>query len=454
MEEKIEYNASIDASMENRNYTEQLRNGDFTITVNNQEISKITGYKFKILIQDKPTLEGILSREDMELIYRSYSSEGSNLTQRTVARYFPNYTFQEFKKILRAFNITKACSPLAPHIIEESSIDKLIQLTVQQKENDYLRKLEQDRSKLIESKYKDLIKEHNELKNKFYNISEFFTDIEYNPKPFNEISFNPGIRTLIINLSDMHVGATVSSKSIYNNPYDEFEITNRLNKILRTINNYSEQFDNIIVFNLGDSLDGYNGETTRGGHKLPQSMDNKAQVQVFVSCMVDFFSQLNQMFEQIPLSYACVGESNHDGDFGWLANHKLATILEYELNVDCYISDYYIDNVSVGNTTFVLCHGKDNKDMFKNLPLFIDTNTENKINEYLDYNNISGNVVFIKGDLHQSAISYGKKFTYWSVGSLFGSSEWIHKNFGNTKATCDFGIVSNDGLITSRIILN
>ena len=39
-----------------------------------------------------------------------------------------------------------------------------------------------------------------------------------------------------------------------------------------------------------------------------------------------------------------------------------------------------------------------------------------------------------------------------TVGSIFGSSQWIHKNFGNTKACCDYTIVdannqSLDGLI-------
>lgn len=454
MEENIEYNASIDASMENRNKTEQLRESSNYIKVNNQDIPQITGYRFKILVQDKPTLEGILSREDMELIHRSYSSEGSNLSQRSVARYFPTYTFQEFKKILRAFNITKASSSLAPHIIEESSIDKLVQLTIQQKENSYLKKLEQDKNNLVESKYKDLVKEHYNLKNKFSDLKEFFGDLNYDPKSFTDYKFinTKGKKTLILNLADMHIGAKVSDKSIYNNEYNETEVLRRLKKILDKVNSLKDQIDDIFVFNLGDSLDGYNGETTRGGHKLPQNMDNKEQVKTFINCMLFFFKNLKEINPNI--SYICVGESNHDGDFGWLANHKLITILDYQLEIQTYISDYYIDSIKVDDTTFILCHGKDNTDMFKNLPLYIDPNTENKLNEYLDYHGISGNIVFVKGDLHQSAISYAKKFTYWSVGSLFGSSSWIHKNFGNTKACCDYGILSDNTLLTGRIILN
>lgn len=90
--------------------------------------------------------------------------------------------------------------------------------------------------------------------------------------------------------------------------------------------------------------------------------------------------------------------------------------------------------------------------MYKNLPLTLDIKTENFINEYLDSKHISGNIVFVKGDLHQSAITYGRRFTYKSVSSLFGSSEWIHKNFGNTPWGCDYSIVDNKGRMLDRLV--
>ena len=142
-----------------------------------------------------------------------------------------------------------------------------------------------------------------------------------------------------------------------------------------------------------------------------------------------------------------------DGDFGYATNIALEAILTHK-GVDCTIFDKFIGEFNVGDTTFVLCHGKDNKDMFKNLPLTLDVKTENFINEYLDNKQIFGNkVVFVKGDLHQSATTYGRRFTYKSVGSLFGSSEWIHKNFGNTPACTDYSIVDGAKIIDGRIVL-
>ena len=83
-----------------------------------------------------------------------------------------------------------------------------------------------------------------------------------------------------------------------------------------------------------------------------------------------------------------------------MANKSLEgclAVLNPEIEVK--IIDKYIENFKVNSHTFVLCHGKDAKDVFKNMPLTINDKTENQINEYLDYNNISGNIHFIKGDL-------------------------------------------------------
>ena len=127
-------------------------------------------------------------------------------------------------------------------------------------------------------------------------------------------------------------------------------------------------------------------------------------------------------------------------------------ILNPEIEVKIF--ERYIEHFKVENHTFVLCHGKDAKDVFKNMPLTLNDKIENQINEYLDYNEISGKIHFVKGDLHQTAITYGKRFRYKSVASFFGSSEWIHKNFGNTRAACDFDVIDGDSILETRLVLN
>ena len=446
MEENVIYDASQDAKMEERIQVEQIRTE-----------GKITSYKFKILVRDKPALEGELTRDEVDLMYRLYAADGTNLTQREVSRYFPLYTFQEFKKILRAFNITKASAPFAQHILEEKTTEELIQLSLQRKENDYLKKYELQKEKLHETRYRELLKEHHELKQGVANFKEFLSDlkIDFNldiVKPTKDSDI-----AIVVYLSDMHIGAEVSDYSIYANPFNKEEVMRRMNLIIVELLRNAQTLGatKLIICNLGDSLDGYNGMTTRGGHPLPQNMNNKDQYKTFISSMLYLFSNCADSGIFNEIKYYCVEGGNHDGDVGFIANQALIASLNI-LNpeIDARVFEKFMDSFELFNNTFILTHGKDAKDMFKNMPLVINDKTENQINEFIEYKGISGNIHVIKGDLHQTATTYAKKFRYKSVGSFFGSSEWIHKNFGNTKAVVDYDIVTPNGIFESRILLN
>lgn len=457
MDKTIEYDASSDDNFESRIQIKIERDSTKDLTVEGRQVGKITKYNYLILQRDKAPIKGSLTRDEVELIHRLYTSEGANLSQRTVSRYFPNFTFNEFKKLLKAFNITKASAPVAPHLLEERSTEELIELTLHNKENDFLRKLEQDRNRITENRLKDLTKEHVELKQKVEDFKMFLPSLKATEKLALPKVVKNGDNVLVVYLSDMHIGASVSSNSIYNNPFDYDIAVERLQLILNYISELATNINcsQIIVCNIGDSLDGYNGQTTRGGHALPQNMSNKEQIKNFVDMMLGFFKQLSLSGKFEKISYYCVGESNHDGDFGFTANKVLEgslAILNPEIKVEIF--EKYMDHFNCKGHTFVLCHGKDNIDVFKNMPLTLNDKTENQINEYIDSQDLTGNIHFIKGDLHQSATTYGKKFRYKSVGSFFGSSEWIHKNFGNTPAACDIDIIQNGSILETRIILN
>lgn len=74
------------------------------------------------------------------------------------------------------------------------------------------------------------------------------------------------------------------------------------------------------------------------------------------------------------------------------------------------------------------------------------------LNEYIYQHNLNGDILVVKGDLHQSATSHAKLFKYKSVGSLFGSSNWIHANFGSTKWCCDYTVIDEQGDMIDGII--
>ncbi|MGL5690503.1 MAG: hypothetical protein ACRDD8_06735, partial [Bacteroidales bacterium] len=216
------------------------------------------------------------------------------------------------------------------------------------------------------------------------------------------------------------------------------------------------EISKIVVCNLGDSLDGYSNKTTRGGHHLPQNMDNKEQFQSYIEEMVMFFDKLYTSGITNTVDYVCVGESNHDGAFGWAANYALGEILALRYtNTDVNIFDKFIGHLTYGNHTFIFTHGKDDFEMMKNMPLNVNEKTINFFNEYINTNipDVAKNVHVIKGDLHQSNTNYCRSFRYKNVPSVFGSSQWIHHNFGNTKGGVDYDIVdiNSDDILSGMI---
>lgn len=432
-----------------RSETEESRAGKTDVI--RDENGRIAKYTFEIYIRDKAPLIGCFSRDEMSLIYRLYSSYGSNITQREVSRFFPEYSLIDFKRILRIFNITKASAPFPQHVLEENSKEQLLDMQFREKENDFLRSYEVEKVRNLNNQLNKYLKENADLKAQLKEFNGMLDNIDVNTihpviselKPETE-------RDLFIWISDMHIGASVANTSIYKNDYNAKEVRDRLQRVFDAVAS-KKGYDNIIVCNLGDSLDGYNGGTTRGGHVLPQNMNNKEQVKCFIEEMTLFFKNL-QLIPHNKIKYYAVGESNHGGDFEYTAQVGLSYILN-AMGVESTVYDTFIGHFEHRGHFYVLSHGKDGINMYKNWPLVLNDKVEGYINQYLDENHIY-TATIIKGDLHQSATSYGKRIKYKSVGSLFGSSEWIHVNFGNTRACCDFSILENDNMYDSRVVLN
>jgi hypothetical protein len=85
-----------------------------TWIANRDENNKIIDYSFTIYIQGEKPFVGKLTREQLETIHQYYP----HVTMMNVSSYFPYLTFQQFKRVIRCFNITKdMLFPL--HILEE-----------------------------------------------------------------------------------------------------------------------------------------------------------------------------------------------------------------------------------------------------------------------------------------------------------------------------------------------
>jgi len=328
------------------------------------EDDNITSYKFVIYIKNKEPLKGVLSREELALIYRLYSVYGARLTQREVSRFFPEYSLVDFRRILRAFNITKASSPFPPHLIEEKTHEELIEMAFREKENNFLRTFEAEQFKRTQDLVKDQFREITKLRNEDFKmerlVEKFFNENPEEPHWKRIPPKNSNNHTLIIHLADLHVGAKVGLNSMYENEYNVDVLRSRLTNLGQKITEFIHD-DTILIINLlGDMLDGMDNQTARRDHFLPQNMNNYEQVNNYLQLMDEFIVGLltNSGISHDRMYIYSVPTGNHGGITEYTATKALLYKFQYSYGISCTLFEHVWDFYTVADRTFVLCHGK------------------------------------------------------------------------------------------------
>lgn len=412
---------------------------------------KIIAYVYKIYKKNKPALSGRFTRNEMNDIYRLYSYYGTSLTQREISRKFPELSLVDFKRILRAFNIYKASAPFAPHMFEEYSEEELRAMQLREKENDFLKKAEEDRVRNNEKLLKKYAQENIELKEtikhlegiSFKFLEESITPIQI-PK-VNMVTDND----LILHLSDLHIGAKLESGAMYQNPWDEKEVLRRLEALLKKISSMGD-FNTVVINLLGDNLDGMDNQTARRDHYMPQNMDNMEQVQSFIRIMEWFVSSIYESGICNKIKIYSVKCGNHDGITGYVATMALLYKLKamYPGFVETTLFDEFFGSYEFKGHKWIICHGKDEKFMKKGLPLNLDEKNKVMLYEWLDSKQIYGdNIHVIKGDLHSENINSCKKLDYRNVLSLFGNSDYSNYNFSRNQYGVSYEMFIGDNLV-------
>ena len=444
--EKKKYDSSTDDKFEKRAVGDAIRNED----------GKITHYEYEILIRDQEPLKGSFSREEMNTVYRLYSSnDGANLNQRSVSREFPSITFRDFKRIIRAFNITKDSIAVAPHILEENDPEKVAGLIRQEKENSVLKSLAQDRSKHYESLWKKTLSKLVDLQNNRDYGKELIRELlehDRNSSPIRieKKVLKDGRIAMNVYLADIHIGARTMADSLYSNPWNEKEalkiVSELLNEVME-VHSIFGRLDTINLIHLGDGVDGMNGKTTGGlrgtsHHDLPQNMNNKEQIKVWLKLMKMTIDAVHKADVANNIKYYTTTDDNHSGDFLYGAYLALEEFCKWKYpDMEYVMFEKFLGHFNCGIHTFVCTHGKDKEHRKSGMPLAIDNKTETFINEYLDVNRLyHPNVHVVKADLHQSARQSVARFDYKNVFSAYGASAWIHANFGVGQAGIDYDI--------------
>jgi hypothetical protein len=237
-------------------------------------------------------------------------------------------------------------------------------------------------------------------------------------------------------ISDAHVGMNpATDDAVFGFEYNQKIFKKHLNEVFIAIESeitLQGNFDIIVVDDLGDGLDGYNQETTRGGHKLPQNMSNKEAWRVYVNEKINTYSSIINLNAAKKYQFRNVSNCNHSGDFGYTANYAIKMALEkmYD-NVEYIILEKHMEHFKYGDHTFLLAHGKDKTNMFKNMPLHLNDKTKNLIRQYIDHFGIATKYIHVdKGDLHMVGYDREPRFDYRNYMSFAPPSAWVQANFG------------------------
>jgi len=234
--------------------------------------------------------------------------------------------------------------------------------------------------------------------------------------------------------TDTHIAMNPNPNGygLYGGKWDEYEVEERLSIYASKIIE-NKKSNKLILFDLGDFMDGWDGETVRKGHELPQNMDNEKAFDVGLSFKVRLIDELVKHYSQIDVINIC--DDNHSGSFSYVVNSSFKKFIEYKYNnVNITNQRKFINHYVYGNKVFVSTHGKDGKNLKFGFKPKLDAIQIEKIENYLYDNNLVSKdleIYFIKGDSHQDIFdnSTSQKFKYWNFPAFSPSSNWVQTNF-------------------------
>jgi hypothetical protein len=241
-------------------------------------------------------------------------------------------------------------------------------------------------------------------------------------------------------LSDMHVGMEPNpeGKALFQYRYDAEIFNDHLNQVYEAILKEHARygtFDVLVIDDLGDGLDGWDGFTTRGGHALPQNMDNVTAFKTYVFGKLDLVERVYKAKVAKKIYVRNVTQCNHSGNFGHTANIAIQMMIERmyaKSAIEYVILERFMEHFEYGDHTFILTHGKDPKHMKRGLPFKLTPDAENFILDYIEHYGISTKYIHLcKGDLHQVGYERTKKFDYRNFMSFAPPSAYGQHNYGD-----------------------
>ena len=264
----------------------------------------------------------------------------------------------------------------------------------------------------------------------------------FNKDNYNYVrsEINTNKKALKVTTTDDHVGLEPNPKGngLFKYEYNAKIYDESYQKVFSSImkeHHTHGSFDLLLLDNLGDEQDGWNGFTTRGGHELPQNMSNAEVFETCVDVKVKFVKSLVESYVAKKIVLRKIVNDNHSGDFGHTINiavKKIINLIYTEDIVEVETLTKFLEHRIYGDHCFILTHGKDAKQMFKGLPLVLNDKTIKLINDYISFYEIKSKYIHVeKGDLHQIGYNKCTSFDYRNFMSFAPPSSWVQHNFGD-----------------------
>jgi len=235
-------------------------------------------------------------------------------------------------------------------------------------------------------------------------------------------------------ISDVHIGmeTDIDNNTMYKSEWNKEELFKTADILIKETLETQES-DVLYVDELGDLLDGFNAQTTRGGHSLPQNMTNEEAFDYALEFKLKILYGLIGSYNEIHFNNIC--NDNHAGSFGYFVNEAFKQVAELQYkNITVTNHRKFINHYFVNDVCFVITHGKDDKSLKFGFKPQLDLKGVEKIDQYLKRNDVYRNsklVVFCKGDSHQALFDMctSDDFYYFNYPALSPSSNWIKNNF-------------------------
>lgn len=255
----------------------------------------------------------------------------------------------------------------------------------------------------------------------------------YNKIPLNKLTIKSDIIDRLV-YTDVHTGMDASRNGLSLYPVEwNGEMLLENIKLMAEFTIKNKQSDILYIDELGDYMDGWDGETTRGGHKLPQNMSNEVAFDYGLKAKVLLIDILQSEFKHIVCNNIC--EDNHSGAFGYVVNSAFKNVIEHKYsNVEVHNHRKFLNFYKIQDRMIVLTHGKDARNLKFGFKPQLDPRQIEKIDQFLKNYSIYNNcnyITFSKGDSHQCLFDMcsSDDFDYFNYPALSPSSEWVQTNF-------------------------